>query len=598
MQDLRWLKDELRSCLLRREIPSGLRVADISIRALENAGSGISERAQIELLAELVIWIDFRFSIRDRAGTLLGRWLPDIGGLLHRQALLLKFTNGVIALHEEKFALAVDQLEEFKKNKAALPDNQIHFFAAYYIARCQFYTQQYAAVEQFCADAPRLATMLMWKDLQLAVVDILQSRLIIKTKPIGDLGSAARMLRASATLFAKTTDPITQAQILTFLSLADNRGPHQGTDRGQLHRAIYKFRKNEDGPLPGEARALRHRAEELLTQIQTVKAASAYVQSKVRLHATAKRSEAVITEMLRLSPELFDLLKEVRDVRWKGLISKLDVVLRKLQDHVDELDGVQLSPPRRDLKRRVDRMLHLALGYLRRAEHIYEELGHKRGQASTTDTVGRLYLETNDPIAALNEAEKAYRIGRGNEAAMARAAILGATAAYKSNRSDLVQEWVTKAMEHGPLTEPRIAGQAIAWDGIASLSDPNCQDRQKALKCRDRVRDILREYPGGSLQRDFDMLQILIDQAGEPASELTAWLKDPWANQLSFDKLENGIARRAWHVTGDMAKFVKLLGVNYRKAYGLLGRAGIDWAKSKFTRKNTVLRQMDDKRAS
>jgi hypothetical protein len=591
---------ELRRNLVHRRVALGLSKVGAALVAVKAMSQ--NERCQIELLPAIVTWTDFKYSIRDDVSRLLKRWPESArGDLPHRDVLLLQFTEAVVALHLEHFKDAAILFQDVIRGVNILRDDQLHFFAKFYLARCEYYQENYPDVERFCQDEARdLARGLEGKDLQLAVVDILTSRVIIKTKPVSELHDAIRLLKSAQIVFSKTDDHISKGNILTFLALAAKRGPHEGTEG--LVRARREFRLHGEGPLPGEARVIRHRVQQLQEEMYRLNADDDYQPQPVH----KKVGDHLMSETIELGPRLLEAAEEMGMAPVSRKFSKL---LKEIQNHIDK--GVRKESGRATREHRVSRVRQLAFGYLKRSEFIYTALGHQRGRAHNFITTGYFHLKAGNSVDALSDAERAYEIGNGNDTAQARAAILCVASAYAcfeegledGDYATIAVKWAEIGLKHAAKTEPRILGRAQAWYGITRLLETSgTYDRQKAEGCRDEVIDALRKFPGGSLQREFDILEGLLNSGGgQAARDLIEWAKDP--RGMTWDKLENAATRRAWGVTRTIGEFIRLFAtpgekdMSYHKADGLLKRAGIDHSKCKLPKRKGVTGRLNHERA-
>jgi hypothetical protein len=318
MQDrLTALGSDLRQHLIHRQVKLALikvGTALTTIRAMDP-----NDVRQIELLPAVVNLIDFKFSIRDEVRNFLKRWPESVRGeLLHRHVLLLQYSEAVVALHMEQFKDAAILFRHVISGVNILCDDQLHFFAKFYLARCEYYQENYSAVERFCQDEARdLAQGLECKDLQLAVVDVLHSRVIIKTKSVKVLHDAIRLLKSAQLVFSKTDDHITTGNILTFLALAAKRGPHEGTE--WLVGARREFRRHGGGPLPGEARAIRHRVKQLQEEMHRPNAKGDYQLQPVH----KKVGDHLMSQTIELGPRLLAAAEEVGMASVSQKFSKL-----------------------------------------------------------------------------------------------------------------------------------------------------------------------------------------------------------------------------------------------------------------------------------
>jgi hypothetical protein len=132
------------------------------------------------------------------------------------------------------------------------------------------------------------------------------------------------------------------------------------------------------------------------------------------------------------------------------------------------------------------------------------------------------------------------------------------------------------ALQYASESNQRIVGLAHVLAGRARALEesPSTEDRRQAEHHRDVAQNILRKFPGGSLQRNFETLQARLNSGSKAASTLRGWIET--GSGVPFDELEICITRRAWVATGTMAEFKKALDLTHHKAEGLLKRAGVD----------------------
>jgi hypothetical protein len=370
-----------------------------------------------------------------------------------------------------------------------------------------------------------------------------------------------------------------------------------------LH-AIREFRRMglDRGPIPGEARAMRHRLQDLLDQIRRI---SPELETKRRIRKR-EGADRLLENFAKLAPKVA-----------KVLAAEQRPVEAEFQTHVDQvrryLDLIDGRERRRSLpEHRIGRRTDLALAYVRRIRHVYSRLNHRRGLAHSIIDEGNVQLEAGRLIdreklpEALRLGEEAFDVGHGNKTAQSRAALLCAAAAYECfeesiddgrDYGKLAKEWAERAKVHAANTEPAIEGRATVWIGVTRFVDAT-PDRRTAEACRDEVIATLRRFPGGALQREFERLRRMLDSEGAGEGlEVINWFHNPRASGWSLDKLVAEIVRRAWKETGSIPQFKKLLQLkSSNKADGLMKLAGI--AKCESPRREKPAGVKVEKRAS
>ena len=178
--------DDLRQPLIHRRIAESRLRAFLALEYIRTA-KGTDLHRLIKLLADVVNVIDFDPSLRDLVHDALKSWPESSrGALLHRTVLLLQFTDSVVAMHKEDFETAAVGLQPViqANETAVLSDPELHWMAVFYKARCRYYQAQYDASESLCNDARKLGHGLDVEKFRTAVIDILHSRIILKTKPV------------------------------------------------------------------------------------------------------------------------------------------------------------------------------------------------------------------------------------------------------------------------------------------------------------------------------------------------------------------------------------------------------------------------------
>lgn len=178
----------------------------------------------------------------------------------------------------------------------------------------------------------------------------------------------------------------------------------------------------------------------------------------------------------------------------------------------------------------------------------------------------------------------AYRLGcnvrESSDTAQARAALLATAVAHAVFEEGLggdpavhlkeARNWAGKAFEHAKKAEPRILGRAHIWQALVLLlEDLAVQDRKKIEFHYAQAGDLLRKFPGGSLQYDFEILQRHFSPGGTAYAVLHNWLETRQGRTL--DELIRAIMQLKQAETQNMTKIIADFDISYRRAYRLLG---------------------------
>lgn len=576
---------QLRDLLIHRHIPKGLSI--ISGALEEVVSPSTPDIDAIELTAELANWIDFDFSIRDGVASALKRWPKGMRGeLSHRGALLLRFTDATIFMHNEEFEEAAIGFHEVINNKEILCDPHLQLIANCYCARCRYCQSRYVEADCLALEAGKQSQL---KDgvFQLAVVDILRSRIVLKAKPAKEaIPIATKLLENTRKVFEATEDHITKGNILIFLAQVAKMAPHKGKQPiVLLKEAISEFEEHkkilesEKDPLktghPGEARArvllarlLRDRANALKAEVEREPAPARVERHDLLLLSILQPLERAQSVLQRSCPQLS---------------ADLEKVSLEIHHDLDESDeSVEKRPPRAAAAAEIGKLRDSSLQQLGLATDIYKGLKHWRGFSNARTISAKVLLDSDDYDGATRAGEEAYRLGKekGDDTLQANAAIALSKITYTmleegidgADHATNAHYWAETALKHAQHAAPRILGRAYVWQALTA------PDRQQAEFHRDAARDILKEFPGGSLQRDFDILQRHLNAGGEAVTDLIGWARTPRGK--TFEQLECAITRIGWLAAGgDLAAFIALFGglghMSYNHAYGLLGRAGI-----------------------
>ena len=251
----------LRQSLISRQISEGLSFAANVEIALRN-DSGLDPSRWIEELVWLSTFIDFDFKLRSTIEELRGRHSMETrGALLHCQAVPLLFVDAVVDMHNEAFPLAAERFRTVIGESAVIADQHLQLIACFYLARCLHYLNQFAEADEFCKRARQLGETLPDAALQIACLDVLRSRILLKLKPLKEaLPIVTGLLDTSGRALQDSDDRVTRANILIFKAQVARRGPHEGKSALELLTDGVALFGATPSPHPVLARALLHRS--------------------------------------------------------------------------------------------------------------------------------------------------------------------------------------------------------------------------------------------------------------------------------------------------------------------------------------------------
>lgn len=586
------IADSLRQSLTDRRISEGLSWAAKAASSIQE-NADLDSSSSIETLALQSIWIDFDFRLRPKIEQLRDLWpVKERAGLLHRDALLLRFVDATLDMHNERFALAAQRFRTVT-GESELLSGHLLLIAYFYLGRCLHYQNRFEDAIQCCGEARVIGEGLPDAALQVAGVDVLRSRILLKYKPLDEaLPAVTTLLSASRAAFQGTDDYVTKANILVFLAQVARRGPHQGQSALELLSEAISLFSNPPArsPHPVLARARLHRSRVLREQ-------ALFLEQQIESQPVSLALEPnVCSSLLNLEPQIRHVLQQAGAPE---LLSKFKMLIGEAQTCLDKVTPKKACTAS---AKDVWQLQSLALDDARCAAGAYEHLGHFRGLGNSWVSEGNVLLDRGEYQEALDVARRAIQLGRqSSETILTRAALLAAESAAQmvedgldsnENCVHIARDYSKLALEHAPKTELRIVGRAHVWEARTLLlinPMPTDEERRQIEFHRDEARKISREFRGGSLQRDLERLQARLNPGNRAAEILKRWLET--RQGASFAQLQACLTKLAWEVTGTIPALMNLLELNtYKHAQGLLNRAGFPKCKTVKRPKPTSVR--------
>jgi hypothetical protein len=567
---------ELRRCAIGRAIALGLSAVEKAKSEID--ASPASDSNHIRVLCEIAIWLDFALGLRGWVEDTLKRWPAAARACLsYQDGLLLRFVESTVWLHKEDYDRAVHGFCEIIAAKDVFGDAFLYVLANYYAARCRYYQLRYDEAGKFLHEARSHVGNLKNPPVHTAVLDILESRILIKRKPLKEVaGDAARLLRGALQALGED-DHLTRGKIMIFQAQIAADAPHEGEDAAELlDAAAIEIEKHPRAGQPAAGRAYLSRGYEKFRQASAL-------QEQLRVAVPTRRKGGIFTGVLELWPRLRRALSAAP----AGLVDSFQKIVAEMQDYLDTTaaeDG-QPAPGTGD---EIRRLQDQALADADRAVSIFEQLGHRRNLANSRLLIASCMLARGEYAGAAGTVRKALDSVAGNDAAVeSRAWSLAAEIACARYEEDMdsadpeayiaqAREYAANALLAAEKADPRTQGIANGVAGLVFLlsENPTAADRQRAGTHRDFVRNILRKFPEPTLQRRLEALQAKLLSGGQAAATLVKFAQT--GEGAGFAELETAITRIAWKVTGTVAGFMQLLDVDRHKAEGLLARAGIN----------------------
>jgi tetratricopeptide (TPR) repeat protein len=571
------IASELRRCAIERAIAPGLSAVEKAKSEID--ASPASDPSFIRVLCEIAIWLDFVVGLRGWVEDTLKRWPAAARAdlLSCREGLLLRFVESTVWLHKEDYDRAIQGFREMIAAKDILGDDFLYVLANYYAARCRYYQLRYDEASKFLHEAGSQVANLKDPPVHTAVLDILESRILIKQKPPKEVaGDAARLLRGALQALA-ADDHVTRANLMIFRAQIAATAPHEGEDAAELlDAAVAEIEKHPHAGQPAAGRAYLSRGYEKFRQ-------ACALQEQLHVAMQIRRKGGVFTAVVELWPRLSKALATAP----AGLVDSFQKLVAEMQACLDDAAAEDGQPaPGTDAEMR--RLQDEALADADRAVSIFERLGHRRNLANSLLLIASCMLARRKYTAAAETARKALDSAAGNDAAVeSRAWSLAAEIACARYEGDMdspdpeahiaeARECAAKALLFAEKADLRTQGIANGVAGRAFLlrENPTMDDWKSAGIHRDFVRSILRKFPEPSLQRRFEALQAKLLSGGHAAATLMKFAQT--GEGAGFAELETAISKIAWKLTGTVAGFMELLDVDRHKAEGLLKRAGIN----------------------
>lgn len=570
------IASELRRCAIARAIALGLSAVEKAKSEID--ASPAPDSSFIRILCEIAIWLDFVLGLRGWVEDTLKRWPAAARAeLSHREGLFLRFVESTVWLHKEEYDRAIYGFCEIIAAKDVLNDAFLYVLANYYAARCRYYQLRYDEASQFLQVARSQVSNLDHEAAHATVLDILESRILIKRKPLKEVAGEASSLLSGALQALAADDHLTRGKVMIFQAQIAADALHQGKHAAELlDAAVAEIAKHPHPGQPAAGRAYLSRGYEKLRQADEL-------QEQLQAALPILWRERLFTAMLELWPRL---RKALAPAAAAGLIESLGKIVVQMQTFLDTT-VVDYRRPAPGAEDEIRRLQDEALADADRAVSIFEQLGHRRNLANSRLLIASCMLARRDYDFATKAIRKALDSAAGNDAAVeSRAWSLAAEiecARFEDKREPdpgaraaAARGCADKALRCAEKADPRTLAIAHGVAGLALLlgDNPQLEDCEQAGFHRDFVRTTLRKFSEPSLRRRLEVLQAKLLSEGDVAATLTKFAQT--GGGARFAELETAITKIAWIQTGTIADFERKLVINRRRADGLLKRAGIN----------------------
>jgi tetratricopeptide (TPR) repeat protein len=527
---------QLREDIAWRRIGNGLGRLQTHRALVDSCGSG--QKGAAILLGYLAQWVDIGFARPALIKQLLARF-P--GGERETLSLLeyvhLQMAQGLAAMLEEEFGLAIRHFEIVLALEDEIRDKQVISIANFWAGRCLRRQGRYEDALGYVAKARELALRCNYPKMA-AVMQVLEGWIAFQE---GQPENATKILGEAEAVLAETDDYITRGNISSAYGRIARR-------QGNYDQALSRFGKaiEEYGKRDASHRSL--------------------ARSFVNI--------AFVKRLLALQ-----------------LSNRIDVEAARLRKK-----RTRSAPPTSSSKlhrrEQLKRLREEAFEHLTKAREIYDRYDDHRGKGNVYITYGYLYLDNGELDRASSVAATAFSLGEEKKDSMlkGRARILQCAVecakfeeqieeGSSGSTSQLASEYAREALEFVKQTQNRrlIAKAHIAL-GLAVCLDFS-DGIEAARQCSDEATALLQPANHDYVWRELQELKRKLRGAGNINSALREWSQGIVGSK-SFQEVSEDFASvvipKVWRREGcKVARVAARLSISPKKVRRILRNQGL-----------------------
>lgn len=531
----RFLK-QLREDIAWRRIGSGLERLQAHRALVDSCSSG--QKGAAILLGYLAQWVDIGFARPALIKQLLARFPGSERETLSvLEYVHLQMAEGLLAMSEEEFGLAIRHFEIVLALEGEIRDKQVISIANFWVGRCLRRQGRYEDALGYVAKARELALRLNYPKMA-AVMRVLEGWIAFQE---GQPENAAKILGEAEEVLAGTDDYITRGNISSAYGRIARRQGNYDQALSRFGKAIEEYGKRDPS------------------------------------HRSLARSFVNIAFVKRL------LALQLRN--------RIDVEaarFRKKRTHA----APAAPSPKLQSREQLNRLREESFEHLTKAREIYDRYDDHRGKGNVYITYGYLYQDNGELDRANSVAATAFSLGEEKKDSMlkGRARILQCAVecakfeeqieeGSSGSSSQLASEYAREALEFVKQTQNRrlIAKAHIAL-GLALCLDFS-DGIEAARQCSDEATALLQPVNHDYVWRELQELKRKLRGAGNINSTLREWSQGIVGSK-SFQEVSEDFAAvvipKVWRREGcKVARVAARLSISPKKVRRILRNQGL-----------------------
>jgi tetratricopeptide (TPR) repeat protein len=537
-RELNWLIAQLREHLTFRRIESGMAALE-SCRPLilaldpsqKNAGSFLGLLAQ---------WVDAGFAGPQLVRKLLDRFPHECRATLPLiDYLHLRMAEGMVAMAEEEFDLAMRHFQLVQSLETEIGDAEMLAICNFWMGRCLRREGRYDDALAYTVKGKNLALETGHEQMA-AAMQVLESWLAFQK---GKLKEAAAILRRAESALGGTDDFVSLGNIYSAYGRIARRQGRYDEALGHFERSIAAYKRWDPHHL--------HLARSFVN--------IAFVKRLIALQVQRAMDEEAARRRAQMSPE-------------RG------------------------APPRAE-REKIERLRGEARAELAEALEIYAKHGNHRGIGSVHINSAFLHLDAGDLDAATADAAEAFRHGdeKHDNILLARARTIQCMIENArleeqvgedlDRHARMAETFAREAVEYAGQTQNRrLLARALVWQGLTYASE-HLQDQATARRCAERAAGLLHSDAQEYRWEEFDLLRSKVVQAGRVHPVLQEW-SEGLVGEKTFQEITEEFAGviipKVWEREGrKISRVAARLSISPKKVRRILSAAGLLGERSK-----------------
>jgi len=530
--------EQLREDIVSRRLDHGFQCLNAHREVFEACAPGV--KSATTLLGFLAQWVDMGYARPD----FLKKILKRFSGVSRDQLPLIEYAQlqmaeGLVAMSEEEFALAVRRYQNVLALQDEIQDKQMVSIAYFWMGRCLRRQGRYDDALGYVAKAREMALQLGYLKM-VAVMRVLEAWIAFQE---GQPETAAKLLGEAEGVLKETDDYVTRGNISSAYGRISRR-------QGNYDQALARF---------GQA-------------IEEYKKCDPYNRNLARSYVNIAFVKRLLAVQLR---------------------EKLDTDAARLRRKKSGKDFAGAGQTKSGERERLKRLREDAFGHLVQAREIYDRYDDHRGNGNVSITYGYLYLDDGELQRAAEVGATAYRLGEEKKDSVlkSRARILqsavecqkfeeqieeGSSGASSTQRAcEFAREAVAAALN---TQNRRLIAKAHIALGLALCLDFS-GDFETARKCADDADALLNPASHDYVWKELQELRKKLRGVGSVNATLREWSQGI-VGRKTFQQVTEEFAAivipKVWRREGcKVARVAARLSVSPKKVRRILRSQGL-----------------------